>query len=707
MKHVFVMEQIPERTPSAGVPDGAVTGNGDLGMVFGGTPGELQFYIAKADFWYAREGDVRSGGIRPAAAFHISSPDLENAAWHVEEDLDLAELRGEMSGNGKKLNFRSIVCAGENTILFEISGSALFKNDMTVFSGGNSSSFDTAGDGMLIAERSFDGPECLWPSTIRLVLKRLPDHIEPDGERISRFVICSGTNHEGPDFRERTDERARTFTADDFETRFVTHRIWWQEFYRKSSVKLPSMPDLELNWYAGQYFLACTARNPHFPPGLYGNFITTDTPSWEGDYHLNYNYQAAFYAACSSNHIELTDGYMAPLEDFMPKGRKFAREFLNCRGIYYPVGIGPRGLETSALWFSEENGHSFLGQKSNAIQAADIPVMRWKCEQDLQYAATHIYPYLKECVCFFMDYVQRDSDGKIRIPNDAAHEVLYWLQAFRKIEKNTREDDTTPILTLGLLKMALNTLLELSGKMDADADLRPLWQDFFNHLPPFPTMEHNGRNVFRLTVSGHDWCNGNAIALQHIYPCGQIGFDSGEKLLETACNTFSANDRWLDGNAFSTYAPCAALIGIEPDEIIRGLRLVIEKLQLPNGMFAHPGGGMENTPVIANTLNNMMLQCRAGEIRFFPDWPVSADAEFRHLRTEGAFLVDGEWRDGHFLRGRIFAEHGGKLRIGNSRSGNFILRLNGKEISADSDFVMNAGDTAEITAVILAKMRDI
>ncbi|MBQ0087480.1 MAG: hypothetical protein KBS72_07350 [Bacteroidales bacterium] len=33
----------------------------------------------------------------------------------------------------------------------------------------------------------------------------------------------------------------------------------------------------------------------------------------------------------------------------MEKGRAYARELLNCRGLYYPVGIGPAGLSLSAI----------------------------------------------------------------------------------------------------------------------------------------------------------------------------------------------------------------------------------------------------------------------------------------------------------------------------------------------------------------------
>jgi hypothetical protein len=42
-----------------------------------------------------------------------------------------------------------------------------------------------------------------------------------------------------------------------------------------------------------------------------------------------------------------------------------------------------------------------------------------------------------------------------------------------------------------------------------------------------------------------------------------------------------------------------------------------------------------------------MLQSRKGVIRFFPAMSSTwKDAVFENLRTEGAFLVSGRWRDG-------------------------------------------------------------
>lgn len=94
---------------------------------------------------------------------------------------------------------------------------------------------------------------------------------------------------------------------------------------------------------------ACSSRGDKFAPGIWGTFVTRDEAAWGGDYHLNYNYQAPYWAAFSSNHIDLTKNFDQPLLDYMDMGRQHARELLNCKGIYYPVGIGPKGLCTS-MW---------------------------------------------------------------------------------------------------------------------------------------------------------------------------------------------------------------------------------------------------------------------------------------------------------------------------------------------------------------------
>ena len=131
MQHTVVLNTPPRHTPTDYTPDGAVAGNGDLAVVLGGTPGLLRFWIGKSDFWQFRNG--RDGtGIARTAVFQIQTPDFDDAAWHVEQDMDRGELRGSFRSGNRIVTFRCIVCAVENTILWECSGSAPYAASLEI-----------------------------------------------------------------------------------------------------------------------------------------------------------------------------------------------------------------------------------------------------------------------------------------------------------------------------------------------------------------------------------------------------------------------------------------------------------------------------------------------------------------------------------------------------------------------------------------------
>ena len=57
------------------------------------------------------------------------------------------------------------------------------------------------------------------------------------------------------------------------------------------------------------------------PSGLYGPWVTSDSPSWNGDYTLDYNQEAQYYGFYSSNHGAHAEAYFAPILQWMPAAR--------------------------------------------------------------------------------------------------------------------------------------------------------------------------------------------------------------------------------------------------------------------------------------------------------------------------------------------------------------------------------------------------
>ena len=652
MRHIAVITQPPRRTGLASMPDGAITGNGDLAVILGSGPEGLRIFLSKTDVWHAAERES-DGGLRPVGYLDVPVPAALYGHYYAEQDMDQGVVRCRFADGTEALTVELRVAPEENALLLETDGAALLPTlsayDLGETAGQNGT---FSADGVSGVFRRFDGDEGLYDTSVFAALQQA-------GE--GRFYVFAATNHDTPDPQAAVVEKAGGITPERFDELKASHAAFWKDFWGRSRFSL-SDPELENRWYASLYFLAVSARNPGFPPGLYANFVTVERPNWHSDYHLNYNYQAPFYPACSSNHPELTDGYLTPLEEFVPRGRAFAARY-GCRGVLFPCGLGPGGYMTEFIpGIRYEFERPFMGQKSDALHAADIAVFRWNATRDLDYAREHAYPYLRECLDFFTDYAVWEN-GRYSIPDDAVHEVPYYRPDFD--EKDYPEiHDKNCILTLGLLRLCIPAALDMAESLGVDADRREKWSRLLSHLSPFPTFIRRGKRVYRYTEKGQRWHPDNDVGQQHIFPCGCVGLSSPEEELAIARNT--VNQRkfgFTDSNAVSSFYAIGARIGFDPAYMIDRLRKFGRETGLPNLLHDVGGGGLEYCAMAATALNEMALQSHQGVVRIFPDWDDRLDCAYENLRADGAFLVSAERRGGKLLSAKIVSEKGRPLRF--------------------------------------------
>ncbi len=667
MDHILKIQHPPQTVPTTMLPDGAVTGNGDLSITWGGTTDRIRLYIGKNDFW---KGDgsgntVIRGGIVPLGLIEILLPHFAYAPYHVEQDMDKAVLKGYYDIGTHDAVLTAVVCATENTILLELDRSfpGVSSSVALLSIEGNDAVIETGEMGDIkFGLRGFDTPSLEFPTYGFCALREISRVRYEHRERI-RWAVCVETNHDSAAYRRHVMTRISCMDNFDFETLLTRHDDWWKDFWSKSTVSLPE-PELEMHWYAGLYIMACCARNQKFPPGLWGNFVTSDGMGWFGDYHLNYNYEAPFYALASSNHAELTDCYMAPLMDFIPKGKIYAKEYLGCRGIYYPVGIGPLGMETDIRPQTKEHGHLFLGQKSNAVYAAVIPMMRWYSTRDTVYAREQAYPYLREVADFWEDYLVF-RDGRYHILNDALNEVEWWSGPDHMPKG---QDEINPIISVGMVRMLMNLLADMAAALSTDTDRIPHWLEIAENLGPARTTDMDGVPVLRGTDNAPEI---RGLCLQYMYPAEQIGKYKTPELFEAAQNTLEKLAAWDDNNLFCSFYPAAARLEYPAEAIIENIKKCIKKHGLPNGMFRYQGGGIENSAAIPATINEMLLQSYEHIIRLFPTWDRSKNASFRNLRAYGAFLVSAWLEDGQ-ITAEIYSEKGENLNIEKPGDGYFV-----------------------------------
>lgn len=311
-KHVFTISSPAQKTPSTALPDGAITGNGDVTAVLAGTADRIRLYIGKADFWKA-DGRVyvaETGGLAPLGLVEILLPHLAYADYRAEQNVDEAYIRLHLQEGKLSADLTVTVCAEDNTVLLELERThPVLSTSISLLPLEGSGATVSLGreEDVRYSIRGFEDPEFRFPCYGICALREVSRCVRNGRERIL-WAITVCTNHDSAAYKAQAIEKAASLDEADCARMLAGHAAWWTNFWSKSGVELPDK-ELERYWYGSLYAIACCARNKKFPPGLWGAYSTADGMGWFGDYHLNYNYEAPFYPLTVCNHTELMECY--------------------------------------------------------------------------------------------------------------------------------------------------------------------------------------------------------------------------------------------------------------------------------------------------------------------------------------------------------------------------------------------------------------
>jgi hypothetical protein len=489
---------------------------------------------------------------------------------------------------------------------------------------------------------------------------------------------------DAPNHLAAAQARAESVTAADIMNISETHRAWWQNYWSESYIDIND-PVIEKSYYVSQYIMASASRSGKVAPGLYGPWVTTDHPSWNGDYTLDYNLQTPYLGLYSSNHIAVSDSYDPPVLDFLGRAETYARTMLNVRGVYYPGHIGPWGLERKFDY------DPFMGMKGNAAFLAMPMLMRFYSTYDDTYSAK-VYPYLRKVGDFWEDYLQL-KDGIYVIPDDSPNEVGPWSGSpdWTRLTYGS----INPTNDLAFVRATFKGLIDMSQELGMDAARRPVWQNVIDHLSSYPTMEQSGKLVFRGAEDSKRV--DPALSTWAIWPGNQIGLGEDPKLLEVAKNTVASRGF----SDFPLVPPAMARVGYDPAKLLEAMREDIQKNEYPNGYIFYAGGGVETASIIPATVDEMLLQSFSGVLRLFPVWPRNQDASFHDLRAYGAFLVSSQYKNGRVTDLTVRSEKGRDCALENPWPGKtIVLYRNGQKAEtltgSEVKFATARGETISI-----------
>ncbi len=702
-----------QNVPTPKMPDGPLAGNGDIGLTIGGTPDHLTFYFGKNDFWRAYPV-YPGGGIALPGGLDISIAPLKGASYYAETLFDRAVTRSRFKKGDLEVTSEAWVTATHNAAVITFTANQICKLDLGLWAAKGNTATTQQGttNGVQWVTRSFENTPLLeWPSHVAIAIKSLEGTTAKNGTLTLRpgqkqtFVVMLYTNLDDADWKNRAIREAGDMDQAKVGQMHDAHVNWWKQRWERSQIAIGDTL-LEKYYYASQYLFASASRGNKMAPGLWGPFITRDSTAWGGDYHLNYNYQAPYWAAFSSNYVDLTDNFDQPLLDYMEKGRQHAKELLHIGGLYYPVGIGPKGIcttrwpltpeEMQKRYGSPENtidgGYKFLGQKINAVFSAANMFMRFYSTYDEQYARK-VYPFLIGCADFWEDYL-RFENGRYVIVMDHFNEVMPNLR--NKGQWRDKLGDFNSNLSLGLVKMLFKGLYDMSGYLQTDTSRRNKWAHIVNHISDFPTGPNPDghialKNTEQSPVEQQEQPNG----LQRVSIHGLLlpGAVTGP-VTDPAFNQILLNDirRWQTrskqpeewgntlGNGIETVFPGAARVGYDADSLLGYLKARVVASSFPNLLITQAGGGVETLSAVPLTIHEMLMQSYEGVIRVFPNWNRNRNASFRQLRAYGAFLVSSELKDGRVTSVKLYSEKGRPCQLINPWPGKIVqLKRNGRQ----------------------------
>lgn len=693
-KHVIRFSEPPNRIPSRHSVDAPLLGNGFTGVALSGSPEAQTFYVARNDFWRLKSALDESYPL-VLGKIELSMPRLKGASYLVEQQLYDATSTARFASADFSVSYKAYVSATEDLLVVELNmeGKGCVEGKVSLSLPGereivNAPPFErvfsdkkelnVTADGIQYLSRAFDESVDI-PTKAAMALRLNPssngDFVLEPGKPV-RFVCAFSSNFKSKDCVATVIKNVKDISSSRLKKTRKKHAGWWKNYWNKSFVSTPDSV-IEKQYYLSLYGMASCSRDRDFPPSIFGSWITRERPDWNGDYHLNYNHMAPYYGLYSSNRIEQADPCYRPLLALISRGNYYSEKVTGIpEGILLPVGAGPLGIETTRrspfmdTYFKDWIDHKlvedegfFMGQKSNSSYGVVNMSMQFYRTWDKGFAEK-AYPFVKGVATFWEKYLTFEN-GRYVIYNDAIHEGTIGTK--------------NPILSLGLVRMVMQTATDMSVLLQTDADRREQWAHILACLSDYPLQERNGKTVFRYTETGTDWWGDNTLGIQHIYPAGQVGLNSDPVLLEVARNTLREMQRWVDYNGSNSFFPAAVRVGYDPDSILYQLGRY-SRHTYPNGFQLNNPHGIENLSTVPNTINEMLCMGHQGVVRLFPVWPRDKDALFSQLRVEGAFLVSGELKKGMVVSVSVFSEQGRILNLINPWKGKSVcLEVNGSE----------------------------
>jgi hypothetical protein len=519
-----------------------------------------------------------------------------------------------------------------------------------------------------------------------------------------------------------------------FDSIYSSNQSWWQNFWSKSYIYLPSDSttiDIQRKWFYFLYMSAISQRG-NYPAKFAGNLFNTGGQSkrWGGAQYWGYNQEPLHYSFDAANHGELQEPVFKMYMNNYDNYAAAAQQQWGSHGIFINETDSWNGPELLPSNIADDlkdfmiNGNGPSDALGDFAKARNRMHSRWELwptywttfttinaseraehfwnhylyTGDTKFLSTQAYPLLKGASEFYRNFPNLKSEnGKYHIYRTNLHEHIMG-------GKDVIDD-------LVFIKGVMQATIKASEILGVDSNLRPLLQDIVDNLTPYPV---SGQPE---TIGSITHPLGYTTWGQARTPAAQVRYDAIEKetqsprlrmlenydvlTLETkdqgmdggdwaiANNSFEANVAYNMnmslgdyGSNLSRYLLDAATLGrSEYNTVLNNLNSEINskvgsstnRLGFVSTDWAEFGGYGILSAGLQDGLMQSISATPGGDpvIRVFPAWDKNKTAYFK-LLAKGGFLVSSFVKNGEVSFVEINSQLGGTCKVRNPWPGNTI-----------------------------------
>lgn len=433
----------------------------------------------------------------------------------------------------------------------------------------------------------------------------------------------------------------------------------------------------------GRYLLISSTRVGLLPSNLQGLWCNTINTPWNGDYHLNINFQMNHWPAEVANLSELHLPLIEWTKQQVPSGERTAKAFYNARGwVTHILGN---------VWeYTAPGEHPSWGATNTSAA--------WLCEHlytHYQYTLDkaylqEVYPVMKGAALFFVDMLVKDPrngylvtapttspENGYKLPNGKVAAICAGSTMDNQI---VRELFTNTIEAAGILGLDTAFAAELAAKRAA---LMPttVGKDgrILEWLEPFEETDPHHRHVSHL---------------YGLYPGNEISMEQTPELAQAARKSLEARGDQSTGWSMAWKINFWARLhdGDHAYKLLGDLlRPCVDRTtnmtngggSYPNLFCAHPPFQIDGNFGGAAGIAEMLIQSQAGPIELLPALPIAwKSGSFKGLKVRGGAEVSAKWAEGQLTEASLKAQVPGMFRIKlPTGSANMSIEINQKATS--------------------------